>query len=83
MKLNLGGDNKRKCVMFFEQNWTIRLTESVCDDDDVGKAKKNFITLALYSLWSVTSGLRRRSPLTGVVVHAATFAVSAALVASQ
>jgi len=50
---------------------------------DVKRFRFSFIILALDSLRSVTSGLRRPSPLPCAVGHAATFVVNAALVASQ
>ena len=50
----------------------------------IGLARKIFSLNSLYTpLRSVTSGLRRPSPLTCAVGHAATFAVNAALVASR
>jgi len=45
--------------------------------------KESFFILALYSPCSVTSGLRRPSPLACVVDRATAFAVNAALMTSQ
>ena len=44
---------------------------------------ESFIILVLCSLWSVTTGQRLPSPLACAAVHAAAFAVNAALVASK